>query len=538
MSDPHIWWYVTRSSAIIAWVLMTLSVVWGILLSTRVLRNSDNPAWLQDLHKYLSGTSIVMVALHVVSLMLDGWLHFSLLQALVPLQAVYRTLPVALGILAFYLLIAVQATSLLMSRLPRRAWKAIHYASYGALVLVSFHSAFSGTDVGSTWYSVLSIALIMLALVAVLLRMLVGRPGAARGATRGAGTPTGAPSRPTLSPSFPGASVQPSVLGAGGGGTATLTRATTIPVLQKRTMVVSSITRVAEGVLGIRLLPLGGGMLPAWFPGAHVNVHLPNSLQRQYSLCGDPADRGHLDIAVLRTVDSQGGSSWIHDSLTLGMTLQVDGPLNHFELEGASEYLFIAGGIGITPIKAMIESLPARRKWRLAYFGRSRATMAFLDELVARYPGHIGVFAGDELTSPPDLTGLGRTTADVYCCGPESLMVAVAAVVPPERMHCERFVPIAREAHAPAHTVEVTCSRSAKRFQLQSGQNVLTALEANGLPVSGSCRKGVCGTCEVRVLSGTPDHLDSVMADYEKDQLGVMYPCVSGVSSATLVLDL
>jgi ferredoxin-NADP reductase/DMSO/TMAO reductase YedYZ heme-binding membrane subunit len=512
---------------------MTLSVVWGILLSTRVLRNSDNPAWLQDLHKYLSGTSIVMVALHVVSLMLDGWLHFSLLQALVPLQAVYRTVPVALGILAFYLLIAVQATSLLMSRLPRRAWKAIHYSSYAALVLVSFHSAFSGTDVGSTWYSVLSIALIMLALVAVLLRMLVGRTGANRGASA---TPTATP-RPTLDPSFPGApAAMPSTVGAGG--TATLTRATTIPVLEKRTMVVSSITRVADGVVGIRLLPLGGGMLPAWFPGAHVNVHLPNGLQRQYSLCGDPADRGHLDIAVLRTVDSLGGSSWIHDSLTLGMTLQVDGPLNHFELEGAAEYLFIAGGIGITPIKAMIESLPARRKWRLAYFGRSRATMAFLGELLGRYPGQIGVFAGDELTGPPDLSGLGRTTADVYCCGPESLMVAVAAVVPPERMHFERFVPITRVAHAPVHAVEVTCSRSSKRFELQAGQNILTALEANGLPISGSCRKGVCGTCEVRVLSGTPDHLDSVMADSEKDELGVMYPCVSGVSSKTLVLDL
>jgi ferredoxin len=117
-------------------------------------------------------------------------------------------------------------------------------------------------------------------------------------------------------------------------------------------------------------------------------------------------------------------------------------------------------------------------------------------------------------------------------------MVAVAAVVPPERMHFERFVPITRVAHAPVHAVEVTCSRSSKRFELQAGQNILTALEANGLPISGSCRKGVCGTCEVRVLSGTPDHLDSVMADSEKDELGVMYPCVSGVSSSTLVLDL
>jgi predicted ferric reductase len=129
VSDPHIWWYVTRASAIIAWILLTLAVVWGILLSTRLLRNVDNPSWLQDLHRYLGGLSIVMVLLHMVTLMLDGWLHFSLSSILLPFSATYRALPVALGIIAFYLLLAVQGSSLMMRWLPRKFWRGAHYTS-------------------------------------------------------------------------------------------------------------------------------------------------------------------------------------------------------------------------------------------------------------------------------------------------------------------------------------------------------------------------------------------------------------------------
>lgn len=535
MNDPHIWWYVTRSSAMIAWVLMTLSVVWGILLSTRIFRNSDNPGWLQDLHKYLGGASIIMVMLHMVSLMLDGWLKFTLPDLLVPFATDYRAFAVALGIMAFYLLIAVQGTSLLISRLPRRAWKAIHYASYATLALVAFHAGLSGTDVGSRWYGAVSMALIVVGLVAVLARILARRRPVPASASASAGSATvgSAPPRPSaaftpLDGTAPSAATSPIALA----------QRPPIPLLDRQTMVVSHAALLAEGVLGIRLLPLGGAALPAWHPGAHVTLHLPNGLQRQYSLCGDPAERGHFDVAVLRTADSQGGSSFIHEQLRPGMTLEVDGPLNHFELEAAGDYLFIAGGIGITPIKAMIESLPERRHWRLAYFGRSRRTMAFLPELLRRYPDRVVVFADDELPGRPDLSGIARSSGEVYCCGPESLMAAVARFVPPERMHFERFVPIVRTPAVSAHGVEITCLRSEKVLAIESGRNILEALEAQGLPIGGSCRKGVCGTCEVRVLAGTPEHLDSVMSDADKDDLGVMYPCVSRAASATLVLDL
>jgi ferredoxin-NADP reductase len=306
-----------------------------------------------------------------------------------------------------------------------------------------------------------------------------------------------------------------------------------------RTMVAGSLNDVAQGILSVRLLPLGGGQLPVWQPGAHITVHLPSGMERQYSLCGDPAERTHFDIAVLKTEDSEGGSEWIHSSLTPGMTLEVTGPLNHFELEPANEYLFIAGGIGITPIKAMIESLPERRQWNLIYAGRSRKTMAFLDDLLERYPDRIQVHASDEATASLDVyERVSNSSAQVYCCGPESLMSAVASFVPADRMHFERFIPLNRESQAPAEDITVTCRKSKKSFVVPAEGNILESLENNGLPVLGSCRKGVCGSCEVRVVDGQPIHLDSVMDDAEKDKLRIMYPCVSRAEGTQLTLDI
>ncbi|TFB91286.1 2Fe-2S iron-sulfur cluster binding domain-containing protein [Cryobacterium algoricola] len=530
MNDPHIWWYISRASAVIGWALMTLSVVWGILLSTRVMRQIDNPAWLQDLHRYFGGAAIVMVAVHMVTLMLDGWLHLNIAEVLVPFTSHFKALPVALGVTAFYLLIAVQGTSLLMRFLPRRFWKVVHYSSYATLILVSFHAAFSGTDVGTSWYRVVSIALILLAMLAVVLRLVATKRGSGAVAGRAADAARGIRPAPALP--------------------------------ETRTMRVAAVTRVADGVLGIRLVPVPRAgsqpeLLPAWHPGAHITLHLPNGLERQYSLCGDPAERSHLDIAVLQTETSRGGSAWIHANVAPGLVLEVSGPLNHFDLEPAAAYLFIAGGIGITPIMGMIESLPARRDWKLVYLGRSRSTMAFLDELLERYPDRVEVFARDEQLVQPEASellihafgGLGTldappargdfaARADVYCCGPESLMQAVAALVPRERMHFERFIAVDRESAQGPQAVTVTCARSDVTFEVEAGESILDALENNGMPILGSCRTGVCGTCEVRVVTGTPDHLDSVMDDDEKDSLRVMYPCVSRATSAELVLDI
>ena len=522
MNDQHIWWYVTRTSAILAWVLMTMSVVWGILLSTRILRKVDDAGKLQDLHRYLGGLSLIMVGLHMVSLMLDGWLGFTIGELFIPLETDYRPIPVALGIVAFYLLIAVYGSSLLRDRLPPRFWKGLHYASYGAVLLVSFHAGLSGTDTGSWWYLSLAVGLISLTAVSVIVRVLLSsRPAAAP--VRSAVATNSAKAR------TPGLAITPrpaAVAPTGGPATAPST-----------TLVVADTSELAEGVRGIRLVPLGGAELPHWDPGAHLTLDLPGNLSRQYSLCGDPADHSRYEIAVLRETESRGGSAWLHDEMRAGMTVTAREPDNHFPLRAASSYLFIAGGIGITPIRAMIDSLPARRDWRLLYLGRSRSTMAFLPELLQEYPGHVLVYASDEHEMRLDIAeAIAKIDGDVYCCGPESLLDAVASTTEPTRLHLERFAPIDRHsAHLSA--IRVDCARSGIALEVPADRSILELLEERSIPVVASCRRGVCGSCELRVLDGEVEHLDSVMADDEKNDLGIMFPCVSRALDGHLTLD-
>ena len=494
MTDPHLWWYVARASGLVAWVTLSASVLWGVLLSTRVLRSIDNPVWLQALHRWLAGTALIMTGLHMLSLMLDGWAHFTLAEVLIPLAAGYRPWPVALGIVAFYLLVAVYGSSLLRARMPRRFWKALHFSAYGTVVLVSFHAGWSGTDVSAWGYRLTAFALLTLTTVAVLVRVLTS-----------AGVAT-----------IPASARQP----------------------PPRTMTVTAVYPLARDVLGIDLAPAGGGELPVWTPGAHLIVHLANGLRRCYSLCGDPADRSRYRIAVQLAPHSRGGSAWLHTAAVAGTNLGVSGPDNHFALEPAAEYIFVAGGIGITPIKAMIESLPAHRRWRLIYIGRSRATMAFSAELERRWPGRVTVHARDEAGTRPDLKRiLVGSTAAVYCCGPASMTDQVSILVPPTCLHLERFHSATRPAAGARRPIDVTCNRSGTRLNVSEDESLLDALERAHVPVYASCREGVCGACQIRVLAGRAEHLDSVAGDEVKEAAGVIYPCVSRAHTPTLTLD-
>jgi len=488
---------------------MTLSVVWGILLSTRLLRRIDNPAWLQDVHRFLGGLMLIMVGLHMLSLMLDGWLKFTIPELLVPFATDYRPLGVALGIVAFYLLIAVQGSSLIMHRLPRKFWKGLHYSSFAALLMVSFHAGLSGTDVGALGYKILAFSLIGIATFSIVLRAAVGTR--TRRAVKAEIWVPAHDSKPRISP----------------------------PRIETQQLVVDDLAPIAENVLHIKLLNTSGSLLPIWYPGSHITLHLPNGLERQYSLCGDPADRDHYEIAVLRTDDSAGGSSWIHTNLRRGMTMTVSGPLNNFELEPARDYLFVAGGIGITPIRAMIESLPMRREWKLVYVGRSRRAMAFAEELKQLYPDRVLIHSTEEDGARLALDRLTvAESTHVYTCGPESLTQSVAIGIPHEQLHVEHFTPVLRLPQIPDAAVQLSFTRARQQLTVGADESILEVLERNGMPVLGSCRKGVCGSCEVRVISGTPEHLDSVMDDSDKDALGVMYPCVSRAKTPELVLDL
>lgn len=301
---------------------------------------------------------------------------------------------------------------------------------------------------------------------------------------------------------------------------------------------------VAEGVVELTLTDAGGGSLPPWTPGAHVELTLKPGLIRHYSLCGDLTDRSSWTVAVLREPDGRGGSAHVHDELVEGSTLRARGPIDNFALVPAPRYLFLAGGIGITPIRAMIAAArSAGAEWNLVYVGRSRSSMAFLDEFDG--DDRVTVWAKDERGGRLDLdTVLGepRPATLVYCCGPAALLDAVETRCTPwpgEVLHLERFA--ARTVAAPdgaLDSFEVECARTGVTVTVADGTTIFDAVEQAGADVIGSCMEGICGTCEADVLSGTPDHRDSVLSRAERERGDTVMTCVSRSLSPKLVLDL
>ena len=301
---------------------------------------------------------------------------------------------------------------------------------------------------------------------------------------------------------------------------------------------------VAEDVVALTLVSPAGETLPAWSPGAHIDLVLADDLVRQYSLCSSPGEDGAWRIGVLRSPDSRGGSQRVHDSLTEGATVTVRGPRNHFPLVASSAYLFIAGGIGITPILPMIAQAQATgANWRLLYGGRHRASMAFLPELT-QYGDRVTVVPQDE-AGFLDLDGVLGTPQKgtlVYCCGPEGLLSAVetkCASWPPGSLHLERFSAKPQEISEVAdESFELVLQQTGVTVTVPPDKSVFAvALEA-GANVLGSCMEGVCGTCETEVVEGDVDHRDSVLNEEERASNEFMMICVSRCKSKRLVLDI
>ncbi|OZM74980.1 oxidoreductase [Amycolatopsis antarctica] len=316
-----------------------------------------------------------------------------------------------------------------------------------------------------------------------------------------------------------------------------------------RELTVHSVRTEAEGVVSLRLGAAGGGTLPAWRPGAHLSLHLTSGLVRQYSLCGDPDDRSTYRIAVLDEPNGRGGSAEVHRTVAEGVTVTVEEPRNHFELVPARRYLFVAGGIGITPILPMItEVARTGAQWSLLYGGRSRHSMAFLGEL-AGIPGGEVVLVPQDERGFPDLDAFlaPATPADaVYCCGPSGLIEAVerccAARAAAPAPHVERFA--AAPDAAPAadedtdRAVEVELRRSGTTVTVPPGTSILRAVREVLPAAPWSCAEGYCGTCEATVLDGVPDHRDAVLSEDERAAGDCMMICVSRARTPNLSLDL
>jgi ferredoxin-NADP reductase len=300
---------------------------------------------------------------------------------------------------------------------------------------------------------------------------------------------------------------------------------------------------IAHDVVELTLTRADGEPVPAWEPGSHLELTLPGGAIRQYSVCGDRTDRSRLTIAVLREANGRGGSRDVWDNLGVGEQLAVEGPRNQFKLRAAGEYLFIAGGIGITPIIAMMrEARTDGVAMKLWYGGRTRTSMAYAAELEAE-------FGADVMLVPEDVHGLinlravlaePRPDCLVYACGPESLLSAVASNMagwPAGALSVERFVPVQATAEELRGDSFVIVCNDGRRVPVPSGTSALEALRQNGFQLKSSCEGGTCGTCEVRVLAGVPDHRDDVLSDEEQAENDAMMICVSRSLNPEIRLD-
>lgn len=317
--------------------------------------------------------------------------------------------------------------------------------------------------------------------------------------------------------------------------------------VQKLTVTITAYAAEAKDVVSLELRDAQGRALPAFEPGAHVEVSLPNGLTRQYSLLNDSRETDRYLLGVGRAADSRGGSAYVHEQLTLGTELQISAPRNNFRMDPeAGAYLFIAGGIGITPILSMIHWCIANdRPWRLVYAARNRQRAAFYEYISFFDGGRIKWHFDDEQGAYLQVAGIVRDLAageQIYCCGPQALMEAVqdaAADHPPGVTHFEWFSAPATDA-PPAETgaFEIRLERSGLSFTVPPDKSILEVLEENGFSLPFSCREGTCRTCETGVCSGSPEHFDYVLSSEERAEGKSMMICVSRSAGPVLCLDL
>ncbi len=317
-----------------------------------------------------------------------------------------------------------------------------------------------------------------------------------------------------------------------------------------RKLVVDSVVNVAQGIVLLRLVAPGGLALPRWAAGAHIDIECGETgLSRQYSLCGDLNDNSAWEVAVLRDPGSRGGSEWIHRYATVGATLRVRGPRNHFRLNeaGVRRVVLIAGGIGITPIMAMAQrAKSAGMDYEIHFSGRSRNTLAFVDALKRSHGSRLHVYVSDEgnRNNFDELLARPEAGVQIYACGPSRMLDALQEVVDRHgwseaALHAEHFVNVSSLLD-PEHEVafEVELKNSGLTLQVPKDKTLLDVLRASNIDVQSDCEEGLCGTCEVGVVSGEVDHRDSVLSPSEKQENTRLMACCSRCSSKKLVLDL
>lgn len=320
------------------------------------------------------------------------------------------------------------------------------------------------------------------------------------------------------------------------------TSARSVPTVQSA--LVRCMRLEARDVLSLELVCADGGTWPATAPGAHLDIEVPGVGARQYSVL-ERAAPDRLWIGVQRDAGSRGGSRWVHEHLRPGQTLRVGGPRNNFPLdEGAGPVCLIGGGIGITPLLSMADALSRTpREWQLHYGVRSRDRAGFAERLT-RHGARVHLHVDDEAGAPMDMRRLVADAApntQFYCCGPAGMLAGFAdatAGLPPAHCHVEHFAAPATADALPSGSFLVELARSGASYAVPAERSILDVLLDQGIDVPHSCRSGVCGSCETRVIAGRPEHRDAVLSPQERASGKTLMVCCSRAAGERIVLDL
>jgi ferredoxin-NADP reductase len=553
--DEKLWWYVARAGGLTAWWLLCLAVLWGLLLSTRVLGDRTPPAWLLDLHRMLGGLALVFTAMHLVGLYLDTWSGFTLTQLFVPLESEYRPTAVAWGVIGLYLLAAIEVTSLLRRRLPDMLWRWVHRTAFGVFVFATLHVFTAGSDAANPWIQGTAVAVGCGFVFLSAYRVMAGRREKQR-------PPGQAPIVPASATAAPATGV-PEESGMPGGSTF-------------HALTVTEVNRETENAVSVAFA-VPKDLAPAFRfdPGQHLTLRKrfgDHEVRRAYSLCCGVTD-GELRIAV-KQVDGGRASPWLNRELAVGDVVDVTAPTGRFRTEinplHQRHVLGVAAGSGITPVLSILKSVLAvepRSRFTLLYGNRDADSIIFRDKLDALRNQHgerlriVHVLSRDDDVAPhlrgrigagklhelKDLLELG-TVDDAFVCGPREMSVEVRDALTElglnsAHVHVELFGGGGRRA-APTppasgvHRKVAVIDRGAKaEITMDVNESVLDAALRAGLDLPYSCRDGVCGTCRAKLRSG---QVDQPMSDLSPTEIeaGYVLTCQARPQTEDVVISL
>jgi vanillate O-demethylase ferredoxin subunit len=304
----------------------------------------------------------------------------------------------------------------------------------------------------------------------------------------------------------------------------------------------------AEDIVSFELARADGGHLPGFSAGAHVDVHAPGGIIRQYSLCNDASEQHRYRIAVLRDPSSRGGSIAMHDAVHEGDTIRISAPRNHFPLVHSGKTILFAGGIGVTPLLCMAHRLHSiNSEFEMHYCSRSPERTAFAEEVSTtgfqqRVHFHFDSGATEQRLNIDEVLDGPKEDVQIYVCGPAGFIDYVTSSAkrlgwPAAQVHLEYFGAAPQDAPGDK-AFKVTIASTGATYDVPAEKSVAQALQEQGIEILMSCEQGVCGTCITRVLAGQCDHRDLFFSEEEKLANDQFTPCCSRAKSDVLVLDL